>query len=76
MQFLGVLPWLLSASWKNSRFQAALIIFVVVLQVLFFIMALHVSKFSLLAVSAIMIACYIWAGYVGAERLTKEPHQG
>lgn len=74
LTFLGLAPWLLSASWRGSRLQASLIIFCTSAQLVVSILSLYYSSYILLTFSAVLLAAYIWAGYVGAERFSKDTH--
>lgn len=74
LTFLGLAPWLLAASWKHSRAQAALIIFCASTQIIVSMLAIYFSSFGLLAFSTVLMVCYMWAGYTGAERFAKGTH--
>lgn len=74
LTFLGLAPWLLSASWRGSRLQAILIIFCTSSQLIVAVLSLYYSSFILLTFSAVLLSAYMWAGYTGAERFSKENH--
>lgn len=71
LTFLGLLPWMLSASWKVSKLQAGLIVFCASAQLIVAMLALYYSSYMLLALSAVLMVAYMWAGYTGAERFSK-----